>query len=170
MLTERDKARFWIKAKQTSLCWEWTGAINKSGYGVFRIKGDSLAHRVSYQIMNGPIQENDCVCHKCDNPKCVNPDHLFLKNHQGNMIDKMNKGRSRNFGRSSQYYGVSWRNDSKRWRSYIMVNKKLIHLACHTDEKEAAMNHDKAEFEKYGRQGKLNFPSHWMPLPEPPKN
>ncbi len=158
MFTERDKARFWIKVKQTKLCWEWTGALNNDGYGIFRIKGHSLAHRISYQILNGPIEKEFCVCHHCDNPKCVNPDHLFCSDHLGNMIDKMKKGRSRYFGRSSQYYGVSWRNDSSRWRSYIIINKKLIHLACHTNEIEAAKKHDEEEFKIFGLNGKLNFP------------
>lgn len=168
MFSERDKARFWIKVKQLSMCWEWTGAVNNSGYGVFRLKGCSLAHRIAYQIMNGPISENLCVCHRCDNPKCVNPDHLFCTDHLGNMVDKMKKGRSRNFGRSSQYYGVSWRNDSKCWRSYVTVNKKFVHLSCHQDEKEAAIKHDVEEFRLYGKEGKLNFPSNWMPLSESP--
>ena len=169
MYTERDKARFWIKVKQYSRCWEWTGAKNRAGYGVFRSTTDSLAHRIAYQIMNGQISEDMCVCHHCDNPICVNPDHLFLTDHQGNMTDKAKKGRARMFGRASQYYGVSWRNDSNRWRSYIVYNKKTIHLACHKDEIEAAKNYDRVAFNKYGIKDKLNFPLHWMPLPQPPK-
>lgn len=169
MFSERDKARFWIKVKQTSRCWEWTAAINKYGYGVFRLKGESLAHRISYQIFHGCLKEGIQVLHKCDNPKCVNPDHLFTGTHQDNMDDKSKKGRSRHFGRSSQYYGVSWRNDSKKWRSYIIVDKRLKHLSCHKNEIDAAKNYDKIAFIQYGIKDKLNFPNDWMPLPEAPE-
>ena len=91
--TERDKARFWIKVKQTKMCWEWTGTLNKHGYGVFNHKKETLAHRISYQIIFGDVFQ-DQILHKCDNPKCVNPDHLFLGTHQDNMTDRNNKGRT----------------------------------------------------------------------------
>ena len=76
-------------------CWNWTAATNGAGYGYFandqRIP--KLAHRVSYELFKGPIPDNICVCHTCDNSICVNPNHLFLSNHQGNMDDKVNKNR-----------------------------------------------------------------------------
>lgn len=166
-INERDKARFWIKVKQTNRCWEWTASLNNTGYGVFNLKGETLAHRIAYQIFYGKIGDKQ-VLHKCDNTKCVNPDHLFVGNHDDNMKDKQKKGRSRMFGRSSQYLGVSWRNDSNRWRSYIIINKKSIHLACHTNEIDAAKNYDRVAFTEYGITDRLNFPKDWMPLPLPP--
>lgn len=169
MFSERDKARFWIKVKQTSQCWEWTASLNIHGYGVFNLKDESLAHRISYQIFHGKLDENIQVLHKCDNPKCVNPDHLFTGTHHDNMLDKANKGRSRHFGRVSQYYGVTWRNDSKKWRSYIVINKKIKHLGSHSHEIDAAKNYDKIAFNNHALKDKLNFPNDWMPLPEPPK-
>ena len=171
MFSERDKARFWIKVKQTNMCWEWTACLNKHGYGVFRIKYESLCHRISYQIFHGKLEKNIQVLHKCDNPKCVNPDHLFTGTHIDNMKDKSIKGRARHFGRTSQYFGVYWRNDSKKWRSYIILNKKMKHLGCHKNEIEAAKNYDKIAYLNYAIKDRLNFPSeisHWAPLLEPP--
>lgn len=76
-------------------CWLWTACTNKDGYGAFRFNDrNNLAHRASYEIQTGPIPEGAHVLHKCDNPSCVNPDHLFLGSHQDNMDDMKNKGRS----------------------------------------------------------------------------
>jgi hypothetical protein len=170
MFTERDKARFWVKVKQKVQCWEWTGCLNKNGYGTFNLKEETLVHRISYQIFHGKLEKNIQVLHKCDNPKCVNPDHLFVGTHSDNMKDKVSKGRSRHFGRRSLYYGVTWRNDSQKWRSYIMLNRKMKHLGSHLTEIEAAKNYDKIAFSVYGIADKLNFPLDWMPLPNPPKD
>lgn len=156
-MTERDKARFWIKVKQTNRCWIWNGSTNKHGYGVFNHKYETLSHRISYQIIYGEILNSLHVLHKCDNPKCVNPDHLFTVTHHDNMNDKMKKGRSRMFGRSSIYFGVGWRNDSKKWRAYIILNKKLKHIGSYKEEIEAAKAHDKVAFE-LNMHNQINFP------------
>ena len=81
-----------------STCWWFTGALNPDGYGnITRGAGyhESLkAHRVSWEVHNGPIPEKSHVCHTCDEPSCVNPAHLFLSDHKGNMEDKARKNRS----------------------------------------------------------------------------
>lgn len=76
-------------------CWVWDGYCDPKGYGEFRFYGiEKSAARVSYIIHNGPIPNSLHVLHKCDNPPCVNPDHLFVGTHQDNMRDKVNKGRA----------------------------------------------------------------------------
>ena len=76
-------------------CWEWKRATNNIGYGMFRIKQGLMrtAHRVSYELFKGPIPKGMVVCHKCDNPKCVNPDHLWVGTMKDNIRDMDNKGR-----------------------------------------------------------------------------
>jgi len=92
--------RFWSKVNKTDNiedCWEWIGkARNKFGYGRIKFKNKIMStHRLSWMMYHNryDITIKDFVCHKCDNPKCVNPYHLFLGNASVNMKDAINKNR-----------------------------------------------------------------------------
>ena len=95
--------RFWLKVQKTESCWLWQGGTAGFGYGTLCVGShldNSLqripAHRFSWQLHYGPIPEGREVCHNCptgDNPSCVNPAHLFLDSHKGNMLDAQAKGR-----------------------------------------------------------------------------
>lgn len=90
----------WVSIPETS-CWWWVGVANKAGYGRIKRGGKQLyAHRVSHELHIGPIPEGMMVLHRCDNPCCVNPDHLFLGTHQDNMDDRAAKGRTSHTSRN----------------------------------------------------------------------
>lgn len=75
-------------------CWLWTAGRFDKGYGAFRVNGKQLkAHRWAYEHYIGPIPAGQLVCHSCDVPACVNPDHLFIGSHDDNMRDMTAKGR-----------------------------------------------------------------------------
>jgi hypothetical protein len=83
-----------VNQKENS-CWEWTAGL-RNGYGNFSYKGkDKYAHRISYMLFKNEAPDNKYVCHHCDNPKCVNPDHLFLGTQKDNMRDSNIKKRDK---------------------------------------------------------------------------
>lgn len=88
--------RFWEKVDRRGPdeCWNWLGSKNGKGYGSFYANGKmNKAHVISYEMNVGPIHDGLFVCHKCDNPPCVNPNHLFLGTNQDNIKDMFAKGR-----------------------------------------------------------------------------
>jgi hypothetical protein len=91
--------RFWRQVRKTNNCWFWTGSPNGKGYGSINLGGRNkntvFAHRFSYEIHKGPIPEGLVVMHSCDNPACVNPDHLSVGTHKDNTQDMVRKGRAR---------------------------------------------------------------------------
>jgi hypothetical protein len=87
--------RLWRRVEKLATgCWEFTGSKNRKGYGTLGNNNTTaMAHRVSWQSVNGDIPVGMLVLHRCDNPPCVNPDHLFLGTNQDNMDDMTAKGR-----------------------------------------------------------------------------
>ncbi len=97
--------RFWECVVQRDGCWGWAGSKDQNGYGKIGEGGrggrDLLAHRVSWELSHGPIPNGLCVLHRCDNPECVNPLHLFLGTQTDNNADMHAKGR----GSGGRFYG-----------------------------------------------------------------
>ena len=97
MTSFKEPKRFWSKVDvgEADECWEWL-ACKRRGYDVFRIHYKLWkAHRVAWILTYGPIPKGLCVLHKCDNPGCCNPYHLFLGSQKENIQDASRKGRLR---------------------------------------------------------------------------
>lgn len=95
-LDERLRHHGWDVSE--SDCWVWRGSLNGNGYGQLAVGSNRphIASRVAYEAWVGPIVDDEVVCHRCDNPPCINPDHLFVGDRAANNRDMADKGRSAN--------------------------------------------------------------------------
>jgi hypothetical protein len=99
-LLNEAKERFFNNIEKTESCWIWKGVIVRGGYGHTFFKKSVKAHRFSYMIHKGELEKEKMVCHKCDNPLCVNPEHLYLGTAKDNHNDMVNRGRFRPRGKT----------------------------------------------------------------------
>lgn len=92
-LSERFHAKYAVD--ESTGCWLWQECTAPRGYGLMSVpgRGARRAHRISWELHRGKIPKGLCICHKCDTPRCVNPDHLFLGTYADNNADKVAKGR-----------------------------------------------------------------------------
>jgi len=127
-----ESARFWSRVDKTESCWVWRGKKNVRGYGQFWAAAQrlELAHRTAWRLIRGPIPVGKLALHKCDNPGCVRPDHIFLGTDLDNSADCRAKGRSRS--------GVGERNGRARLtdaqveeirRAYIPGSTRMVDIA-----------------------------------------
>ena len=117
--------RFWDKVLKTSGCWFWMAGKFKQGYGSFYFKGHHVkAHRIAWELTYGAISEGKKVCHHCDNPFCVNPEHLFMGTQRDNIRDMMAKGRSPTVGASQ--VGENNRNAKLTKEDALIIRKSSV--------------------------------------------
>jgi len=111
-----NEERFWSKVDKRGAeeCWNWKASLFH-GYGYYsRQSGSNKAHRVSWEFANGPIPLDKQVLHKCDNKKCVNPNHLYLGTPSDNICDAVTRGRGQfKYLRCMTGYGP------KRFRKFV---------------------------------------------------
>ena len=98
-LTYREERRFWGKVQiaETDQCWPWLACSSPKGYGMIGFRGKLYAaHRVAFFLTEWWHNQSLCVCHRCDNPPCCNPSHLWLGTLADNSMDCIRKGRTNN--------------------------------------------------------------------------
>ena len=138
-----------VKKEPSDGCWIWQGPVHKSGYCNFRMpkslcggkQKSVLAHRFSYEQHIGPIPPKIFVCHRCDNPTCVNPKHLFLGTHEENMRDMALKNRKKHgsnhpFAKLNEEKVRAIRSDPRPSRAVASEYGVSSRTICHVRSRE----------------------------------
>ncbi|RUR38499.1 HNH endonuclease [Vreelandella populi] len=145
---------------EESGCWLWQAAKRSTGYGAMKVGGlKESAHRISYTVFKGPIPEGLWVLHKCDNPQCVNPNHLFAGTPLANSQDMHAKGRQR-------YVGQKGKDNP---RSVLTENqvKEVIKLIAKGMTNRAIANRFGVS---HGAISLIRLGKCWPDIPRPPDN
>lgn len=139
ILSEKDIIRFWSNVSistDTNNCWEWKISKRRFGYGRFKLnKHTCVSSRVSFTICNGNIPEGMLVCHKCDNPSCCNPTHLFLGTVKDNTQDMLSK--KRNNSKVPHINSIGQLNhQSKLTEEQVLEIRRLYILPNHLSQRQ----------------------------------
>lgn len=127
-LSKNQIKNFLSKFKVSDNCWIWDGATYSNGYGVFRVGKHLIpAHRVSYRLYKGQLEDKLVVMHSCDNVKCVNPQHLSLGTHKDNAADMKAKKRHR-FGENHHNHKHSDEKILAIKKEYFQGNMSTVKL------------------------------------------
>lgn len=139
--------RFFSKIIKTDFCWNFVGANRGNGYGCIKVEGKVIdAHRLSYILHIGKIPKGINVCHKCDNRKCVNPDHLFLGTQKENMQDCKSKGRL-----------IMPTNISGRFKPNTYPKNTAIPLSRALEIKSQVLNRGKLSLKEIALKNKVSY-------------
>ncbi len=146
IVTLEERFMSHVEPEPSSGCWLWTGAVDRYGYGRLKVVSDiddrrvvARAHRIAWVIRFGSIPVGLCVLHHCDNPPCVNPDHLFLGTQGDNSRDKARKGRGLK-SKKGLPFGVRFDRRSGFYQAHMRVDGRLKHLGTYsTIEKASAV-------------------------------
>ena len=132
MVHKTFEERFWekVKTSKSNECWEWQGSKIRDGYGHIRDKEQKyqMAHRISWQLFNGEIPNGLWVLHKCDNPSCVNPNHLEIGTASKNTLDAYKRGRMNKKGEKNSLAKltvITVQEIKKLYKNYDLTQKRL---------------------------------------------
>lgn len=135
-LSDADARRFWSHVEKTEGCWVWTGTKKPAGYGKFSKGGKRdrrwyPAHRISWVLAGNSLNRSDAICHHCDNPSCVRPDHLFAGTLADNNRDMWSKGRGVLSHHVGEHHGNSKMSDARvvAARAVLLSGASLRRLA-----------------------------------------